>query len=208
MEGALRVLSYGHQKWRGFSLTTPILHDTRQVRYDVILLHSCGTGEIWSRLPTKRQTRKLHISLCFGRGLEHELSSAILTRGNTSYLDRHTNEDETLVFVLCIDTPPPELESPDPILRSSQSTPVVGVQRPIEFIDSFEQILLLADNEELLILGLKQADTDGKVNRHDPEFQAAGESTVERVDEEDEDQVHMEYQYRQQRQRYLAHPNR
>ena len=81
-----------------------------------------------------------------------------------SYLDHHTNEDESLVFVLCIDTPPPELESPNPILRSSQSASMVGVQRPIEFIDSFEQILLSADDEELLILSLEQADTDGKIN--------------------------------------------
>ncbi len=67
----------------------------------------------------------------------------IWTRGGASYLDHHTNEDETFVFVLRIDTPPPELESPDPILRSS--CVVVGEQWPIEFIDSFEQILFSAD---------------------------------------------------------------
>lgn len=45
--------------------------------------------------------------------------SAVLTRGETSYLDHHTNEDETLETVLCIHTPPPELDSPDPIPRPS-----------------------------------------------------------------------------------------
>ena len=56
---------------------------------------------------------------------------SILMRNDESHLHHHTNKNETLVFVLCIDTPPPELESPDPILRSSQSTPVVRVQRSI-----------------------------------------------------------------------------
>lgn len=87
-----------------------------------------------------------------------------LATGEKSYLYHHTNKDETLVFVLCIDTPPPELESPDPILGSSQSPPMVGAQWPIEFIDTFEQVLLSADDEELLILSLKQADTDGKID--------------------------------------------
>ena len=82
----------------------------------------------------------------------------------TSYLDYHTDKDETLVFVLCIDTPPPKLESPDPIPRSSQSTSTVGVQWPIEFINSFEQVLLSADDEKLLILSLEQADTNGKID--------------------------------------------
>lgn len=89
---------------------------------------------------------------------------AVWSTGETSYLDHHPYEDETLVFVLCIDAPPPKLEAPDPILRSSQSTSMVGVQRPIKFIDSFEQVLLSADNEELLILSLKQADTDGEID--------------------------------------------
>lgn len=80
-----------------------------------------------------------------------------------SYLDHHTNKDKTFILVLCIDTPPPELESPDPILGSSQSTAIVGVQWPIEFINAFEEVLLSADDEELLILSLKQADTNGKI---------------------------------------------
>lgn len=113
--------------------------------------------------------------------------SEVLTMGETSYLDHHANENETLVFVLRIDTPPPELEPPDPITRASRSTPVVGVQWPVEFIDTFEQVLLSADNEKLLILSLKQADTDWKIDGHDPEFQTAGESTVERVDDENDD---------------------
>lgn len=41
---------------------------------------------------------------------------------------------------------------------------MVGVQRSIEFVDAFEQILLSADNEELLVLSLKQADTDGEID--------------------------------------------
>lgn len=87
-----------------------------------------------------------------------------MTRGESSYLDHHANKNETFVFVLCIYTPPPELESPDPVPGTSQSTPMVGEQRPIEFVDSFEQVLFSADNEELLILSLKQADTDGKID--------------------------------------------
>ena len=90
--------------------------------------------------------------------------SAILTGGETLYLDHHTNKDKTLVFVLGIDTAPPKLESPDPILRSSQSTSMVGVQRPIEFIDSFKHVLLSADDEKSLVLGLEQADTDRKID--------------------------------------------
>ena len=90
--------------------------------------------------------------------------SALLTRGETFYLDHHTNEDKTLVSVLGIDTAPPKLESPDPIPRSSQSTPTVGVQRPIEFIDSFEHVLLSADDEKSLVLSLEQADTDRKID--------------------------------------------
>ena len=89
---------------------------------------------------------------------------AISTRGATSYLDYYTHKDETLVFPLCIDTPPPKLESPDPIIGSAQATPMVGVQRPIEFIDSFEQVLLSANDKKSLILSLKQADTDGKID--------------------------------------------
>lgn len=71
---------------------------------------------------------------------------------------------------------------------------MIGIQRPIEFIDSFEQVLLSADNEELLILSLKQTNTDGKINRHDPEFQATRERPIKRVNYEDDDQVDMEHQ--------------
>ena len=90
--------------------------------------------------------------------------SAALSKGETSYLDDHTDKDETLVFALRIDTSPPELESPHPVLGSSQSAPILRVQRLIQFIDAFEQVLLSANNEELLILRLKQADTDGKID--------------------------------------------
>lgn len=87
-----------------------------------------------------------------------------LARGETSYLDHHTDQDETFICILGIDTSPPELEAPDPVLWSSYPTAVIGVQRSIEFIDSFEQVLLSADNEELLILSLEQANTDGEIN--------------------------------------------
>ncbi len=90
--------------------------------------------------------------------------SAVLSKGETSYLNHHTDKDETLVFALRIDTPPPELKSPDPVLGSSYSAPKFRVQRLIQFIDAFEQVLLSADNEELLILSLKQADADGKID--------------------------------------------
>ena len=90
--------------------------------------------------------------------------SAALSKGETSYLDDHTDKDEPLVFALRIGTSPPELESPDPVLGSSQSAPTLRVQRLIQFIDAFEQVLLSANNEELLILRLKQADTDGKID--------------------------------------------
>ncbi len=90
--------------------------------------------------------------------------SAALSKGETSYLDDHTDKDKTLVFALRIDTSPPELESPDPVLGSSQSAPILRVQRLIQLIDAFEQVLLSANNEELLILRLKQADTDGKID--------------------------------------------
>lgn len=98
-------------------------------------------------------TRILDVSFCFDRTLNHW----------RSYLDCHTNEDEPLIFTLRVDTPPPELESPDPVLPASQSPSVVGVQRPIDFIGSFEKILHTADDKELLVLSLKQADTDGKI---------------------------------------------
>lgn len=164
MEGALNALSYSHRGWKDIGLTTPILGDIWQVMYAAILCRSRGIDEIWSRLSASQQTRTLDISFGFDPAWSLGHGLVTLATGEKSYLYHHTNKDETLVFVLCIDTPPPELESPDPILGSSQSTPMVGAQWPIEFIDTFEQVLLSADDEELLILSLKQADTDGKID--------------------------------------------
>ena len=94
----------------------------------------------------------------------HSFVRAIRTRGEGPYLYHHSKEDESLVLVPCMDTRPPEFESPDPILGSSKSASTVEAQRSIEFVDPSEQVLLPADNEELLILSLKQANTDGKID--------------------------------------------
>ena len=67
--------------------------------------------------------------------------------------------------------------------------------------------MLSADDEKSLVLSLEQADTDRKIDGHDPELQAARKNAIERVDDEDDDQVHMEHQYGQQRQRDIAHPD-
>ena len=72
---------------------------------------------------------------------------------------------------------------------------MVGVQWPVQFIDAFEQILLPADDEKLLILSLKQADTDGEVDGHDPELNTTREGAVERVDDKDDDEVDMKDAY-------------
>ena len=73
MEGALNPLSCNHLERSELGLTTPILYDTWQAMYDVILYHSRGIDGIWSISPTKQKTRMLYISYCFDQGLEHRL---------------------------------------------------------------------------------------------------------------------------------------
>lgn len=65
--------------------------------------------------------------------------------------------------------------------------------------------LLAAHDEELLILGLPEADTDGQVQAHGPELNGAGEGTIHQIDGEDHEAEDVEDQDRQQHEPNLPH---
>lgn len=59
-----------------------------------------------------------------------------------------------------------------------------------------EYSLLAADNQELLILSLKQSNANGQVQIHAPEFDLAGVRAVHGINDEDHEQVYVEGQKR------------
>lgn len=65
--------------------------------------------------------------------------------------------------------------------------------------------LLAADDDELLVLGLPETDTNGKIEIHGPEFDGARPGAVHGVDGEDHEAEDMDDQDGQQHQADLPH---
>lgn len=68
-------------------------------------------------------------------------------------------------------------------------------------------MLAAADEQELLVLSLKQAHAEGKIDGHDPELGIAGEMAVQWIDDEDEEQVDMQDENRCDGHWDLSHPD-
>ncbi len=102
-----------------------------------------------------------------------------------TYLDNDANEDEAFILALAADAAIPDLHAPEPVARSSHSTPSRGQQRPVRVIGMDQVRLLAADNNELLVLCLPKANTDGQVQVHGPVFHRARPGAIEGVDGED-----------------------
>lgn len=101
-----------------------------------------------------------------------------------AYLNDDANQNKALVFTLCADILPPNLEAKSPILGTPK--PLASGKNWLEQLFLRDQRSLPAThNEQLLIVSLVQADTDGQVQAHAPVFHLAGESTVHGVDDED-----------------------
>ena len=68
-------------------------------------------------------------------------------------------------------------------------------------------MLVVADHQQLLVLGLEQTDADGQMERHHPELQSAWKAPVERIDQEDHDEVDVEDEDGHEGEIDLAHPD-
>lgn len=58
-----------------------------------------------------------------------------------------------------------------------------------------QSVLIGADDQQLLVLSLEQADPNRQVQRHDPELDTARVGAVECVEHEDHEQIDMEDEY-------------
>ena len=122
-----------------------------------------------------------------------------------AYLNNDANQYESLIFTLGANTLPPNLEAKSPIL---------GTPNPLSFWEyRLEKLFLCdqgslssADNEQLLVIGLIQADSDGQVQAHAPIFDLAGESTVHGVDDEDCECEDVHGEHGQEHEGDIAHP--
>ena len=99
-------------------------------------------------------------------------------------LNDDANQNESLIFALCADTLPPNLESKRPIFGTTDA-PSFGKDWLEQLIFGDQRSLPAAHNEQLLIVGLVQADADWQVEAHAPIFDLAGESAIHGVDDED-----------------------
>ena len=111
-----------------------------------------------------------------------------------TYLYNHTDEDKSLVFFFLIDTSPPDFESKTPVPWATYATSSLGQEGPVELIRHHQSSLLATDKKQLLILGLKQANANGKINIHDPELHLTRKCAVQSVHYHDDDQVDVQDQ--------------
>ena len=77
---------------------------------------------------------------------------------------------------------PPHLEAKGPVLGTADSL-CFWKNRVEKLILGYQRRLVPTDEEQLLIVGLVQADADWQVQTHAPIFDLAGESTVHCVNE-------------------------
>ena len=107
-----------------------------------------------------------------------------------AYLDTDTCKDEAFVFTLLACAVPPSLETEYPVPRPPEAT-ALGVDRLVVIVGLKQVALPFADDEELLVLSLEQADTDRQVDAHGPELHVARVAAVEVVDHEDHEEVNV-----------------
>jgi len=74
----------------------------------------------------------------------------------------------------------------------------------VPVVDS-ELSLLTTDNEQLLVLSLEQANADGQVEIHAPEFHLTRECAVEGVDDHDHESKDMQSEEGKQQERDIPH---
>ena len=79
---------------------------------------------------------------------------------------------------------PPHLEAKGPVLGTAE-TLCFWKNRVKELILGDQRRLIPTDEEQLLVVGLVQADADWQVQTHAPIFDLAGERAVHCVDEHD-----------------------
>ena len=126
-----------------------------------------------------------------------------------AYLSDHAGKNEPFHSPLRRGTLPPYLEPEYPVRwgTHSASPSKVAIQRLVGCIQVFQLILTLADYEQLLVLGLKEANANGKIDGHDPKLGRAWKRAIQWIHQEDHEQVYVEDQNRRQGEVDLAHSN-
>ena len=99
---------------------------------------------------------------------------------------------------------PPHLEAKGPVLGTAQ-TLCLWKNRVEELIFGYQRRLSPTDKEQLLVVGLVQADADWQVQTHAPIFDLAGESTVHGVDEHDSEGEDVHCKQGQEHEGNIAH---
>lgn len=82
----------------------------------------------------------------------------------SAYLDEDAYKDKAFILALRASCLPPDLETPDPILWSADAFAMSLVERLVVLFGGQELVLLATDDEELLVLSLEQANSDGEVS--------------------------------------------
>ncbi|KAL9097633.1 MAG: hypothetical protein Q9163_006339, partial [Psora crenata] len=96
-------------------------------------------------------------------------------------------------------------EAQDPVPRSRGAVRSLTWKGLEGMVPVQELSLLLADNKQLLILGLEEANANGKVERHCPKLDSAGKIAVERVYHKDHEEIDVQDEDGHQSQIDLAH---
>ncbi len=104
-----------------------------------------------------------------------------------SYLNQHPCRDETFERILLFGALAPENKFVAIVLPAS-----LACRQGLDGMLGEQDLLTPTDEEQLLILGLKETNADGQIDGHDPELGVAGEIAIQRIDDEHDDQVNME----------------
>ena len=129
----------------------------------------------------------------------------IACRDLSAYLNDNTNQNKPLIFTLSANTLPPNLKAKSPVLGTTESLPLWKYRFEKLFLCD-QGSLAATDDEQLLIIGLVQADPDGQIQAHAPVLDLAWESTVHCVDDEDGESEDVHGEHGQEHEGDIAHP--
>lgn len=112
------------------------------------------------------------------------------------YLDDHPQGDVGFVSTRGANLSPPTIKTKSPIADTPKALFRLRRQGLEMVLVGDEPGLLAADNQQLLVLSLKQANTNGQVQTHAPELNLAGVCAVQGIDDENHEQEHVKGQQR------------
>lgn len=111
-----------------------------------------------------------------------------------SHLDYDSQSNVSFISTGRANVLPPAPETKSPVTRTASPRSRFWWQALEEIIVGDESSLLTADDQELLILSLEQADANRQIQAHAPELDLARKGSVERVDHKDHEQKDVEGQ--------------